>query len=487
MTPIRSRKTSGTSPNESPNDVTESSINQAGLGRRLSNFLSTWMPGASVSVGRARGAELAREDHERITRSRSTYRAPDDVEEGILSAANHTPIERVQSPQGTHQKWNKPRASIPSDFLASPSPHFASSPYDLSNASKSARRSIVQPSHALTRVTPPKLRHAATSPNLKRPRDGPSNRSRRSPVSPRGGADNHPRGRQLTVRDENVPKDPFLAPPGLSKPKSRSRARTSRRNTASSRRNTVTPASAVAPVLKTEEVVCRSTPHSRSVSRVRGSNRYSANEDIPPVPPLLSAAVVEDSLNAWLQIVESRGSASPNTISASAVDGEEDDDVDPGLGHILFSRLSGAADVMSSSRSSSGSVALRERPTDSPTPSSTASLHSSTLQYLAPPRPDAIRRERSIQSLRAHLVPSRQRSQFFTANGVEQGGASRTRRPSNTSWLDGPEWSGAMHKPGIRDSRRTSKRGLIPWFGGEHAFLERSEENRHTPFDDHDE
>ena len=80
VTPIRTRKGSNSSAVESSDADAPPADRTDGLGRRLSNFLSSWMPGASVSMGRARGAEIAREEPARVTAQEAQATDVDDVE-----------------------------------------------------------------------------------------------------------------------------------------------------------------------------------------------------------------------------------------------------------------------------------------------------------------------------------------------------------------------------------------------------------------------
>lgn len=464
-----------------------------GLGRRLSNFLSAWMPGASVSVGRARGAEIVRGERiEQEAQSNDLGEAEGSTHVSLFASHSQagnrdtSSADLSRSKLRTNHNATKCRSPLPVDFIVSGGGMPLNAPSLLPAFSRpeiiAASRNIPE-LNSIQADTPLRLRHAVTSPNLKRP-SFPSKRSlpARHITKPDSSGTEIIRGRALTVRDENAATS-SLTVPGRSR-KRKSGSRSCPRSTNPARHTTFTPASTVAPILKTEEVVCRSTPHSRSASRVRGSKRYSMDEDIPPVPPLLSPAIVEDRLNTWLQdggrIQRPRSYASQSSTLDDANSHDNDDD-DPGLGHIVFSHLSGSVGGGSLSRSSSEAVRPKERTTASPAPSIRAVASHSTFPHLEVTDSDTIRRQRSIQSLRAHLAPRYQRPHLLSNNtyigraGVPLSGrvSPSPRAEEASGWLAGPEWRGAMHQPNRAKPQRAGKRGLIPWFGGERAFLER--------------
>jgi len=488
VTPIRTRKGSNSSAVESSDADAPPADRTDGLGRRLSNFLSSWMPGASVSMGRARGAEIAREEPTRVTAQDTDV---DDAERsghaslfGSRQAGNRhiPPADPSQLRPPTTRNATKSRSPLP-DFITPGGgvPFAAPRMFPaFNNPERLAASGDIPKSNSGQAGVPSRLRHAATSPNLKRPLI-PSKRSLTANHIAKldSGEREAVRGRALTVRDENAVNNNLTVPERSRKRKSGSRSRTQSINTAF--HTTLKPTSTLAPLLKTEKVVCRSMPHSRSASRVRGSQRRSMNEDIPPVPPLLSPAIVEDRLNAWLQnggrIERPRSYASQVPSS----DDRDNDDDDPGLGHIVFSHLSGPTHADSISLSSSESVRPKERTFVSPG-ASTSALHPySTPSHIEPTDSDSIRRQRSIRSLRAHLAPRHRRPHLLSNTtyigrpGVPLSGrASPSPRQDEASgWLDGPEWRGAMHQPTRRNSQKPGKRGLIPWFGGERVFLQR--------------
>lgn len=491
ITPIRTRKSSNSSAVES-SDADALPADNEGLGRRFSNFLSSWMPGASVSVGRARGAEIAREGRRRTIGQEAQSTDVDEAEGSahvsLLSSRSRAGNRNIpsaglsQSRPRMNRNATTPRVSLPTDFTTSrdamtfpaPAPRI---PPAFSNPE--ILPDITTGDSSQVDITP-RLRHAVTSPNLKRPLLlNKRSLTTRHIVRLDSGEGEAMRGRTLTVRDENAATDNLAVPGRSRKRKSGSRSRSRPSNP----RTTFTPASTLTPVLKTEEVVCRSTPHSRSASRVRGSQRHPTNEGIPPVPPLLSPAIMEDRLNAWLQdggrVERPRSYASQSTTLDHTDDRGNDDD-DPGLGHIVFSRLSASIGTGSDSRSSSES--LRPKDGTNLSPSAVAALHSQS--HIDPTGSEPVRRQQSIQSLRAHLAPRKQRAHFLSNTvylgrvGVPLSGrASPSRRDEASGWLDGPEWRGAVHQPTHRNSQRTGKRGLIPWFGGERVFLERDAGN----------
>jgi hypothetical protein len=476
-------------------DVPPANKTDEGLRRKLSNFLSAWMPGASVSMGRARGAEIVREER---TRTIEQEAQPNDVDEA--EGSTHVSLFTSRSQAGnrctpsadlsrsklrTNRNAIKHRSPLPADFIVSGGavrPDASDLLPAFSHPEIIATSRDIPGLNSIHADTPPRLRHAATSPNLKRP-SLPSKRSLTTHHATTADSSETEavRGRTLTVRDENAATSSLTVPGRPRKRKSGSRSRPRPINP--TRHTTFTPASAVAPVLKTDEVVCRSTPHSRSASRVRGSKRHSMDEDIPPVPPLLSPAIVEDRLNAWLQnggrVQRPRSHASQFSTLDDA-DGHDNDDDDPGLEHIVSSHLSGSVGSGSVSHSSSESVRPKERATAFPVASIKAFPAHSTFSHLEVTGSDTIRRQRSIQSLRAHLAPRHQRPHFLSNStyigrtGVLLSGrVSPSPRPGQASgWLDGPEWRGAMHQPTRTKPQRAGKRGLIPWFGGERAFLE---------------
>lgn len=450
FTPEAARIQQGTGQSPpTPEVAIDATTSETGFGRKLANFLSGWMPAASVSVGRARGAEIAR-------RRNSPQREPTDDSSDQddsggrsgtpnlnRSPSHPTSKRRVQYNQGSQR--TRPR--LPRDFITS-SPSLTRRPSIPDTSSPDVFQSNALPSSKRTLKLPPHLRGVASSPNLKRSSSAPqstgSNQNRgllqTSPDIISGDKENiETRGRRDRKGRSQYPSHHLLGPPNVH---TRSSASVPRRPPHSTR-NTSSSVSTqpLAPVLKTEDVVCRSTPGSRSNSRSRNSSHRAsyrgsvADETIPPVPPLLSAALIESELNAWIQAggkgpmrtgAERQSFFPVNERRWSEVVMDEDVDdgneITPGLNHIvtahLLSSASASAGTASISRSSSTSTrnhnqhtlkapfAPQSFPHKQTTPSSSFKPDNinNPIHNLAVSDHSPMRRERSIQSLRTHLT-----------------------------------------------------------------------------------
>jgi len=118
------------------------------------------------------------------------------------------------------------------------------------------------------------------------------------------------------------------------------------------------------------------------------------------------------------------------------------------------------------------SVSFRSSPsTDESTLMGSSQEGSGLLQ--PPHNPSVLlQRQQSIQSLRAHLRPSSHSSitSKRTSNSQKSQYAIGTPIDEQDSWLDCPEWSSS--RPPMNRVQSSSKRGIIPWFGGERAYLD---------------
>jgi hypothetical protein len=446
FTPERVNRPSRSS-TPSPIDAADVADSDEGLGRKIANFLSAWMPAASISLGRARGAEIARSGPDF---------APDEaggrgrgVSPGNLVAPRQgrsLPPPRVGS--------SRPRPPLPVDFISSSSSSSRIAPPAHSQKPTPTTLSPKRPGHVCLPSSktsfPVHLRMAASSPNLKQSAV-PSSCLRhsvfvpasRSPLSSDKENETY-RGRRPGPSRHAESYSHHLLKPQRSQVALR-RAKTS---TVSPRFDTASHNPSVqplAPVLMTNEVLCRSTPGSRSASRSRysshrGTNRSSVADDtIPPVPPLLSAEVIEKELSAWLY-AKPRSNALTTPDKFSNRDSDDDDlsgdsDAEPGLGDIVVARLSSSASATTSTTRSSVKPSSGPRPRPiaheqksslSVRPTSHKSrYHIKVSSQFADDTTPSIRKQGSMQSLRVHLRSS---NTFSHASQV-QAGPSRPLEP----------------------------------------------------------
>ncbi|KAF8329561.1 uncharacterized protein EI90DRAFT_3062991 [Cantharellus anzutake] len=431
------------------------------LGHLVTNFLSSWMPGASVSLGRAQGAQLARRSGRGSRGSHCAAETP-GLEAIPQSPLAHKTKSRLQSQRSSspserqgriRPQTSKSRSRLPSDFI-------------MSNQRQTSvnvnGRTLAQVQNTwISERLQRQLRNANSSPNLKSPRQFRETAPFDSDALPEPPT---PRGRRV-INDPN--RSSLKRPPAYMQHREHRGSHPSkfRLSGKSSFLSTVTPLS---PVLNSRDVLCRSTPNSRSTSQVRNSSKH---ENVPPLPPLLSPEIIDSNLNQWISYRKSRDALlSSRTDLVHPVESDTDDDETEGAGNVLDKILSTRIHRSLSSRSS---------------PSTNESTHMSTSQEgsgLLPPShnpPLSPRRQHSIQSLRAHLehrlskgASNYHRSPHIGETSIVQG----------DSWLDCPEWSSS--RPPMNGRQGSSKRGITPWFGGERAYLDQLGSREDPDWDD---
>ncbi len=432
------------------NIESESPTSSTKIGNIVANFLSSWVPGASVSLGRAQGAQLARRGARGPRGSHCTVAPALDI---IPQSPPNKPEHRVQSRRSISpsdgrgrlqpRPISRSRPKLPSDFIVS-----------TQSVGDAAQRALT-PVHN-TRVSERlqhHLRNAASSPNLKDPRP-------LKVLVPRDGLDSHlearaPRGRRLPNKPN---RNSYLSPSSAHHPRARdsqlTKSKISRKNPF------LSAATPLSPVLNPRDVLCRSRPNSRSASRVRCS---SNDEDIPPVPPLLSPEVLDSSLNQWISRQAPQDGQSFShfrTVDVHATESDSDDEEADGVGNVLDKILSSRIYGSVSSPSTDESTLM------SSSQEGTGLLQSLHNPSLLP------RRQQSIQSLRAHLkqCPHSGTMSKRTSNSQKSQYTIGTPVDERDSWLNCPEWS-SSRLPMSR-VQSNSKGGIIPWFGGERAYLD---------------
>ncbi|KAF9511089.1 hypothetical protein BS47DRAFT_1395368 [Hydnum rufescens UP504] len=415
------------------------------LGTFMTNILSSWIPGASVSLGRAKGAEIARRE---ATSIREEEEEGDENDPRFL---NPRPLARKSAHHKSDNSWRAPRTSyrppLPTDFIAD------SRGAGIAGVSRPGVSPQYPPSHSPTPLSKtvvnrqlPRLRQVISSPNFHRPklggRPGMDTRTHSQ-------IDQDPRGRPSLSNNGVAPK---RLQPHRSVTSIHTHSHQGRPNHDKPIITTITSSiTPLEPILNSSDVVCRSAPGSRSASRNRPSDRA------PPLPPLLSPSLLEEGISAWMEgshPLKQRHASDQSSCTGSHDDDDDDveDSGDPGLAQIIYSRIE--RDASSQSSSSSG--------------------HQSTSFFTRPSLSPPARRQRSIQSLRAHLVPRPQpsmapfppslRKQSSFRNPIFTVATPRTAEahlPGRGVWLDGPEWDGAVHQPSIRGGTGNGKAGSV--------------------------
>ena len=434
-------------PTDTNSESESSTSNTKRIGNIVANFLSSWVPGASVSLGRAQGAQLARRGARGSPGFHSTVAPALDMipqsppEYRIQSRRKINPSDRrgIVHPQLIPGV----RSKLPLDFMV---PTHQS-------VGDMAQRALT-PVHN-TRVSErlhSHLRNTASSPNLKNPplRDSVSRDGLYSHLEAQAR-----RGRRLPNNSNRS--NSYLSPSSAH----HSRARDSQivKPKISRRKSFVSAPTPLSPVLNSRDVLCRSRPNSRSASRVR---RSSNDQDVPPVPPLLSPEIVDSSLNEWISRQAPQDGQSPShslTVDVHAVESDSDDEEADGIGNVLHKILSSRIH---------GSVSSLSNPS---TDESALSQECPGFMQV-PHAPVFLRRQQSIQSLRAHLKhrPHSGTMSKMTSNSQKSQQTTGTLIDERDSWLDCPEWSSS--RPPMNKAQSSSKRGVIPWFGGERAYLD---------------
>lgn len=427
----------------------------------LCSMLSGWMPGASISLGRAKGAQIARQEARDTVDDDQDESPPSPLaRKSALPGQASRDALPPRAPQAHHS-----RPVLPLDFILNPSK-------PIRNDNQQSSTLSVRNMPPLHRPPQNRLYHAASSPHLSRTRTSNHQIGGRSELRGRQSQSTLTQRAVSTLqRSHTSPQQrPPLEPRLRSRPKSKHAALSPILHASSG---------PLVPVLRTEDVVCRSTPGSRSAS-VEGGRSRRRSDSPPPLPFFLTPTFGDENSPMWTQSADRVRHLGIHTNSSSTSDSEDlhdgdddqnPDDVDPNLERIIFSR------------------ALHHRDTSPPSSSTTTTTSSSQNNHSGLEPPATARRQRSIQSLRAHLVPrptsvasSGKQRINYSRNPIITLATPRTaeaRLPGRAVWLDGPEWDGqAVKSKKSRRGKDDGKRGLIPWFGGESAFIEQGSPRR---------
>jgi hypothetical protein len=420
---------------------------EAGVGSAVANFISAWIPGASISLGRAKGAELARG---------VVHEEDESFGDPPSPLAHRTRKRRVETTPSTTKVRDGARRTIPGDFIEEarnlPSSSATASllAHKLGPSTPRASKSPPSPSADHT-PRASRLRHVHSTPQLSQPftKKEEVRQSWFGDIFNGVLGNNDTKGKSTSKEyrgrsgPTRAPTKPPKAPAktlSLVQPAPLQRAVTSPNPSTHShaffpRSQSPNP---LTPLLRTDEVVCRSRPSSRSASRSR-DGRQSKRDGSPVLSPTLSEDATQSLMWALEETRQQQRHQQLHHDLSEDESSDGDADVNPDLECIVSSYKRAY-------------------------PFSSAHASSSLLSVPDMSNENIARRQRSIRSLRALLVPrphpnAQSDNPIFVVaspTSAEQG------LPGRALWLDGPEWDGSSSGNGRR------RRGLIPRFGGEH-------------------